>query len=363
MNQYERRNVKRIINEIKEIEKTKPMSEVKKAYYLYQNLGEIYQYKVNYMYADSNTYEKRKAKVILYQEGTSKEGEAICIDMNRAYVEALGMLGIEAHLSFTDARYPLSHADCCFKDKEGNYYFANLTADVMHIKTGMKIRNFGLSEEQLKKRLYNEKPEKNRLFHLFRMHEENEGKEFTQVKEDMLKEWDDEFGYTFHGFYTNDILNMLSKEMLDDKYVMEFFGTHKRDELVQKKIEFIMDKVEIANVHRRKMIGDVEAMEYYRKLARKVLSKEEAEKYVKLYQGFVEENGIRSAKNILVIHKEKENLYYLYSKEKQIFERIDKEQLLRQHIQYHNVPENRIDYISAIINELEKRVKGKEEER
>lgn len=362
MNQYERKNVERIINEIKEMEKAKPMSEVKKAYYLYLNLGEIYRYKVNYMYADSNTYEKRKAKERLYEEGTSEDGEAICTDMNRTYSEALEMLGIESHLSYTDSENSLSHVDCCFKDKEGNYYFANLVSDIMHIKTGMKTRSFGLSEEQLKNVLYDKNPEKNRLFHLFRMHKENEGKEFMQVREEQIKQWDEEFGYTYHGLYTNDIIQMLSNEILDDKYAMEFFGTDKRDELIQKKLEFIMDKLKIVNVHRRKMIGDVEAMEYYRHIARNVFNKEEAEKYIKLYQGFVEENGIRNAKNILVIQKEKENLYYLYSTEKQIFEKIDKEQLLRQKIQYHNVPENRIDYISTVINELEKRVNEKEQE-
>lgn len=90
MNQYEREHVTRIINEIKEIEKGKEMSEVEKAYYLYRKLGDIYEYKVNYRYADELTYEQYMAKIKLYQEG--------------------------------------------------NYYFANLTSDIMHIKTGMKTK-------------------------------------------------------------------------------------------------------------------------------------------------------------------------------------------------------------------------------
>lgn len=361
MNQYEREHVTRIINEIKEIEKKKQMSDVEKAYYLYRSLGDIYEYKVNYVYADGITDNQYIAKIELHREGTTEKGEAICTDMNRTYMEGLSILGIESHLSFTDERNPLSHTDVCFKDREGNYYFANLTSDIMHIKTGMKIRNFGLSEEQLRNKLYHENPEKNRLYHLLRMHEENEGEEFTAVPEAQLKQWDDEAGYTYQGIYTNDVLDRMAGEMLDKEFMSGFFGTNQEDELVQRKIEFVMDRLEIVNVHRKKRIGDVEAMEYYTKILKKILTKEEMENYIEKIYGFTEGKKGRQAKTILVVKKENENIYYLYNSKNQIFERLNKEKLLNQSIKYH-CPPTEINDISVAIDSFEKRPHENERE-
>lgn len=351
MNQYESENADRIISEIKEIEKSKQMSIPKKAFYVYQKLGDIYQYKVNFRYQEKYNFNE---KIQIYQEGTTEQGEAICTDMNRTYVEILQKLGIESHLAFMDTRNPLSHTDACFKDEEENWYFANLTSDVMRIKTRMKIRNFGLSQKQLYHRLYSRNPDENREFHLYRMNEENYGKLFTGISQEQLKQWSDEFGYTHQGLYTDEVLEMLAREMLDERFIASFFGTNKKDELVQKKIQFIMDRVEIINVHRRKEIGDIEALEYYEKIANKIFSQEES-KYLSKYEGFIEEDGSKKARHIVVIKKEEENIYYLYNSESQIFEKIDKEVLLKQPIK-HYTKENEEEDISETINRLEKRL-------
>lgn len=356
MNSYEKRWVERIISGIKEKEKSKKMSTVEKAYTLYRNLGDIYQYKTNYRYANYNTYEEILKQRQIYEEGTTEEGEAICMDMNRTYQEALRMLGISAHLSFIDLRNPLTHVDVCFEDEEGKWYYANLTGDVMRIKTGMKLRNFGLSQEQLTKKLKKE----DILIYLYRMNEENEGKEFTGVPEEQIRQWDAEDGYTYQGLYTNDVLDRLAKEMVDETFISQFFGTNKKEELVQKKFEFIMDKVEIVNIHRRKPIGDVEAIDYYRKIMERILTQEE-KAYIEHHKAFIEKNGKREAKDIVVIKKEKENVYYVYNREKQIFENVAKEELITLPIKYHTTREDKLD-ISVLIEQTEKRWKEKDTE-
>lgn len=359
MNQYERKNVNRIINEIKETEKSGPMSVAKKAFDVYLKLGDIYKYKVSFNVLDNNNYRSNIYKKIqIYQEGTTEEGEAICKDINLTYMEILQMLGIEVHLSFRNPDDPITHVDICFKDEEGNWYFANLTADIMRIKTGMKIRNFGLSQEQLYHKLYNEKNEKNGVTYLYRMNEENDGKPFVGISQEKLKQWADEFGYTYRGLYTNDVLEILAEEMSDEEFITGFFGTNKKDELVQKKLEFVMDKLGIINVHRKKDIGDVEALQYYARIAKRILSPEERQ-YLDKYKGFIEENGVRKARNIVVIKKEKENVYYLYHSESQIFEKIDKEKLLKEPIQYYT-SKNKLQDFSTAINELEKRLSEEE---
>lgn len=353
MNRYEKENVDRIINEVKEMEKSGPMSVMKKAFYVYLNLGDIYQYKVSFdRFNHKNYYENIYKKIQIYQEGTGEEGEAICKDMNGTCVEALQMLGVEARLSFMNPRNPLTHVDFCFKDEEGNWYFANLTADVMRIKTGMKIRNFGLSQEQLYNKLYSEKSEENKETYLYRMNEENDGKPFVGISQEQLKQWADEFGYTYRGLYTNDVLDILAKEMSDEEFITGFFGTNKKDELAQKKFEFVMDRLGIVNVHRKRDIGDVEALQYYERIAQRIFSSEER-KYFNEYKGFVEENEVRKARNIVVIKKEKENVYYLYHSESQIFEKIEKEELLKEPIQYY-APKNKLQDFSIAINNLEK---------
>lgn len=359
MNQYERKNADRIINEIKEAEKSGPMSVAKKAFDVYLKLGDIYKYKVSFNVLDNNNYRTNIYKKIqIYQEGTTEEGEAICKDVNLTYMEILQMLRIEAHLSFRNPEDPITHVDICFKDEEENWYFANLTADIMRIKTGMKIRNFGLSQEQLYHKLYNEKAEKNGVTYLYRMNEENDGKPFVGISQEQLKQWSDEFGYTYRGLYTNDVLDILAKEMSDDEFITGFFGTNKKDELAQKKLEFVMDKLGIINVHRKRDIGDVEALQYYERIAKRILSPEERQCYNK-YNGFTEENGLRKARNIIVIKKEKENIYYLYHSESQIFEKIEKEELLKEPIQYYT-PKNKLQDFSMVINNLENRLSEEE---
>lgn len=176
MNRFERQHIIRII---KEIEQKGEIPIAKKAYYLYQKLGDIYQYKSNYKYLNYNTEEEMQNKKKVYYEGTTEEGDGICKDINETYVEALGMLGIEAHLSSFGKKFP--HVDACFKDEIGNWYYTDLTADIMHIKTGMKIRNFGLSEKKII-----EKGKRKRIEPIYLRYIETMKQELTEVQNEEL---------------------------------------------------------------------------------------------------------------------------------------------------------------------------------
>ena len=289
MNRFERQHIIRII---KEIEQKGEIPIAKKAYYLYQKLGDIYQYKSNYKYLNYNTEEEMQNKKKVYYEGTTEEGDGICKDINETYVEA------------------------CFKDEIGNWYYTDLTADIMHIKTGMKIRNFGLSEKKII-----EKGKRKRIEPIYLRYIETMKQELTEVQNEEL--------------------------------IVDFFGTDQKDELAQRKIDFIMEKIEIANVHRRKKIGAVEAISYYTKVINKVLTEEER-KYIKLCRAFVEEDGKRKASDILAIEMQNENVYYWYNGRNQIFEKITREELLKSDIKCHSTKEDKED-ISLFVNYLEGR--------
>ena len=187
---------------------------------------------------------------------------------------------------------------------------------------------------------------------------ENEGKEFTGVSEEQIKQWDAEDGYTYQGLYTNDVLDRLANEMVDETFISQFFGTNKKEELVQKKFEFVMDKIEIVNIHRKKPIGDVEAIDYYRKIMERILTQEE-KAYIEHHKAFIEKNEKREAKDIVVIKKEKENVYYVYNREKQIFENVEREELITLPIKYHTAREDKVD-ISVLVDQTEKRLNEKD---
>ena len=47
------------------------------------------QYKINYAFMDPNIKDELIEKVYLYEDGTNNDGEALCIDMDKTYVEMM----------------------------------------------------------------------------------------------------------------------------------------------------------------------------------------------------------------------------------------------------------------------------------
>ncbi len=359
MNQYERENVEKIKKEIREYEeKNGKMPKEKLAYYIYRRMGQIYSYKeAYYTFSNELTKEEYDTRVKYYKEGTTEEGEAICTDMNKACVEFMKEEGIEASLHLVDENDPLSHANASF-EANGRYFFFNLTSDVMRIQTGMKTRNFGISQEFLTKKLYDRNPRNSRIKFLKKMNDQNDGNQFSEIPEETIVQWDEEFGFSYKGLYINDVLDLMKKEAFNEGFMMQFFGTNKPDELAQRKFEFVMKYVGIMGKCANKKLGNVQAMEYYLKLSKKVLTIDERVLYVKKYDGFIEENGKRKIKNIVVIKKQRENIYYLYHSEKQRYERIEKDELLGKNIKFY-ISDTDKENIEEEIKRLEGRFPGK----
>lgn len=356
MNQYERDNVEQIKNEIRTYEeKSGKMPKEKMAYYIYRRMGQIYSYREAYALLEVfHSMKEYMKKIEMFQEGTDENGVAICTDMNKACVESMREMGINAkYLAVEAEETPLYHPDGCFEVK-GKYYFFNLVPDLMRIQTGMKTRNFGTSQQRLKEKFKNGIPDYDREYVLIRMNEENDGEPFTEIPEETIEGWDNEFEFTYKGLYTNDVLKLMENECYDKKFMEEFFETNQPDELVQRKFEFIMKYVGIIKTIRDKNLGNVEAAEFYLKLFEKVMTKQEFNKYMTLCMGFIEEDERRKLKNIVIIQKETENVYYLYNPEKQIYEKVEKEELIKQGIQYYSYKRKADVSITTLIEEKEK---------
>ena len=149
-------------------------------------------------------------------------------------------------------------------------------------------------------------------------------------------------------------IELMEKECYDKAFMEGFFETKQPDELVQRKFEFIMKYVGIIKTVREKKMGNVEAADYYLKLFEKIMTKQEFNKYMTLCMGFIEENERRKLKNIVIIQKEKENVYYLYNAEKQIYEKVETEELINQGIQYYSYKRKADVPITTLIDEKEK---------
>ena len=363
MNQYERENVEQIKKEIKAYEeKSGKMPKEKKAYYIYRRMGQIYSYREAYALLEVlHNMKEYMRKIEMFQEGTDENGVAICTDMNKACVEFMREMGINAkYLAVEADETPLYHPDGCF-EVEGKYYFFNLVPDLMRIQTGMRTRNFGTSQQRLKEKFKNGVPDYDREYVLIRINEENDGEPFTEIPEETIEKWDDEFGFTYKGLYTNEVLELMEKECYDKAFMEEFFETKQPDELVQRKFEFIMKYVGIIKTIKEKKMGNVEAADYYLKLFEKIMTKQEFNKYMTLCMGFIEEDERRKLKNIVIIQKEKENVYYLYNGEKQIYEKVETEELIKQGIQYYSY-EKRADVpITTLIDKKEKELEERKQ--
>ena len=110
-------------------------------------------------------------------------------------------------------------------------------------------------------------------------------------------------------------------------------------------------------------IGNVEAREYYIKLVNKAFSKEEIQKYLRLCESFIEKDGERKFRNVVIIKKQNENIYYLYNPETMTYEKTDVRELIKTNLKFHNIQKQRIDPISEFVNNIESENKKEELEK
>lgn len=360
MTEYEKTNANRILEEIAISEKAKPMETLKKIYYIYRKMGEIYSYKEEFNLAPEETYSDYIEKINILRAGTNGKGEALCRDINGAIVEILRKQGINAHLVFMEENNPLSHADGCF-EVDGRWYFFDLTPDLMRIQTGMKVNKFGISQKQIEYDLKKADPQGIRVYHLYRMNEQNDGKKFSEIPPEKIKQWDDEFKFNYKGIYTDEIFEMIKEECSDKELMKEFFKTDKESEIVNKKFDFFLEHLKVIKANYNKEIGDREAINYYFKLAKSVFTIDEIKNYLEIFNGYTEEAEKRTTQKVVIIKKENENVYYIYDSNTKIYKKISKEELLEKDIKNLKRKEE-IDTISKFIEKNEKRFEKKLDE-
>ncbi len=356
ISEFEQSKVTEILKQLEKIERKEKIEELEKVYYIYHELGKIYSENSDFVLADPYIeYQKKEA---FYQKETTEDGKAVCVHMSKTFAEALLQIGIEAKI-VRESENGLPHVDVVFKTKDGNVYLANLIQDILRIQTGMRIRSFGTPNQILEANMIKQ----GRLPYLKRL-ERDYGK-LTEVSQERIEEMDYKFGFNQKKIYTEDVLKMLKDEIKDQKRIEEFFETRKIDELVEKKIDFAMNMIGIANKHGKEKIGYREGIQYYGKLAQSLLTEEE-QKYIRVFFGYRMEYDQKKPETIIIVIKEKENKYYRYDEEEKKFIKAnDAEKIKSLDIKYDVMDEEeqkkKTKKVNDTIERLEERFKEAEE--
>lgn len=322
---YEQKEINKIIEQLKTIEEKEKLTEIERVYYIYHELGKIYSENSEFVLTDPQLeYEKKEN---MYEKETESDGKAVCIHMNRAFAEALHQVGIEAEIVKENIKYSMSHVDTIFRTKDGKTYLANLIADIHRIQTGMRCKNFGKPYEILESNMKKE----GRLQYLKRIVDKYGN--LSDITLETEEQMDNGFGFNYKGIYTEDIFKMLKGENENSEELEKFFGTTKKDELLEKIIDFIMDKIGIINKHLDKKIGYREGIKYYLEMGKSIFNKDEIEKKLLFLSGYRIEDYRKVPENIIVLLKEQSNVYYRYNeKEKKFIKQRDVEEIKKLNI-------------------------------
>lgn len=355
---YEEKEVNRIINKLKEIEKNKRLSQLEKAYYIYHELCNIYHENMEYIITDVDTQYEKKENI--YNKETEEDGKAVCNNMSITYAEALNRIGIKADIirDSNNKNFSLSHIDVIFTTDKRKTYFSNIISDLYRVQTGMRVIDFGTSEDRLRNRFQKD----GRLSYLKRIKEKYGNLSEVTIKQ--KEDFDKKFGFNNKRIYTEDVLKMIASELRDKQKVSHYFKTNQRDEQIEKIIDFIMDKIKIANTNKNGKIGISEAIKYYKRIQKSIFTKEEKDKYIKVYQGYREKDNKTIMEAILVILKENSNTYYRYSEDENKFVKQNSpEDIKNLNIKYKGGERYKLQEFSDTIDSLEKRFSKNKDER
>lgn len=303
------------------------VSQIEKAYYIYLELGKIINANPQFVFASKEEKKER------YNDVIDSKYCGICKSISELYVSILKdkRIGISAESVKEYPESSITHVDTILKI-DGKNYITNLISDLSRIKTSRRVNSFCFDLSR---------PGKNQL-----LNEENEsylkklelhyGKIDSLTRQDIEK-LDKKLGYSFfipetskvdeRGFYTEDIIDLLKKEM-DNKESFKKYVLHDKDvlkeELLKYKLDYIFENINKLTSYNGTM-NYLENIRYYMYVAKSILSPEECSRI----QAYAATKGddLSNIVSILKVKLLKEsddknnnNIYYLYSEKDNKYE-------------------------------------------
>lgn len=146
-------NRKEMIEKLKEnmpdFQGSEEEAEIKKALYIYVELGKLKSFDERYYFGNSQT--KRKIYQLAQSQKNrideiARERKIICVSLTYLYCSILREFGIEAHASVVDKED--EHMKPIIKTKSGKTFVADLQQDLENIQTRSRLEHFEYRDKE-----------------------------------------------------------------------------------------------------------------------------------------------------------------------------------------------------------------------
>ncbi len=195
------------------------------------------------------------------------------------------------------------HVEVVATTKEGKNY--NLSKDLYKIQKGMKTKGFAATDIA------------------------TDGTKCEVIPENKLKEMDEKLMYCRCGMYTDDIIDLLRKEMREERNWEQFNEGKPRESAFRYKIDFLFRYLR-NNHSEEKEMQIYEIDKYYKKLYGNLITEEEKQEnklisiQIKIKK---EEEEINSL--LYEIQGKKGNIYCIYCEEEKTFIEISEQEIIK----------------------------------
>ena len=301
------------------------LTDIEKAYYIYIELGKILKENPNFVLGNLDFKKEH------YNDKIDSNYSGICKSISELYVSMLKdkRVGLDAESVIAYPGAPFSHVDTIL-NIDGKHYISNLISDLSNIKVSKRINSFCFDP---KNTMYSASQDDycERL-------DKHYGK-IDFIKREELEQMDKKLGYSYfskntqkesdRGIYTNDIINMLQKE-LSDPTTFKKHVLHNKDvkdnEIIKYKLDFVFDNIN-KYTHYNNNLDYLENIRYLLYIAKKVFSpQEQPEKFIQPYVA-VQNNDFSNLISVLKLKLAEKNYYYLYSKDLQTYKEMSPEKM------------------------------------
>ncbi len=187
---------------------------------------------------------------------------------------------------------------------DGKNYYLDINKDLYRVQKGLKTKGFATLDF-----VWN-------------------GTKCEVVSAEELRRIDEKLGYC-NGLYTDDIIEMLRKEMQQEQNWEQYNNGKPKESAFEYKIDFIFEHLK-NNILEQNEMGIVEVNKYYKNLYYHLLTEEELKKNKLIDIDVVIKNGDSSIKSLLYeIQMEDKNLYYIYSQQEKTFVKTDEQEITK----------------------------------
>ena len=304
------------------------ITQMEKAYYIYLELGKI-------LYEDPiNAFGKKKDREELSNKKIDNMLHGNCKAIAELYVSILNdeRVGIKSELLAIDKENG-SHVDTVLYIN-GKQYIANLISDLSRIKTHKKVKSFCFDFKD-KPNIQYTKDYKEKISRYY--------KKLAFLTKQEMEQLDKRFGYSYipetekenssRGLYTEDVFERIGKELEDhkifEKYVLKGKKDLTDDEILKCKLQFFFENMHKFSTYNGEM-RYLENIRYYFYTLMKFFTQEEKRK-INIYACTIN-NDFSNIYSIIKLRqgnpKERNNTYFIYDKNKQMYVEIDKKDLV-----------------------------------